>query len=433
MGLTYADKSIAAEVLKLSSHKIAFPVPNERPAKDAFGREFPSTSTVEDDNSVMINVQVSKRSLSDYIKSRMNDMLRTNNSTQSQVNQKMLRGFEGFRGELRKLWGVVDENTREEKARHLMRDKMKNGKSGLPSERRVDMTVDRSGQGDLVGDQRKAQGLLSAMTQMKEAPGDYEGIQSVASIEVPLGGLSDRLGEAADISGIRTGIEGTSERHDDFDAALLGTSPTIKSIDGEGTLELPIDRLAPATENRVPSSETDVANPTILPTTNDMASSATLTSSPQSNQADVVGTPTITSSAVSDTEIARTESLLDSILNRLTSSANHFASTNSAATTLRMDMLNDALGNTSSTITALKLKLLEDQSASTTSGHTTLSSGDIPDVDPISLEPSPTSPFSGVDPTKSTETPPETPPSDTGNPELATVPRKRGRPRKYQE
>lgn len=404
--------------------------------KDPFGRELPSTLTVEDNNSVTISVQVAKRSLSDYIKSRMNDTLRTNNSTQSRVNQKMLRGFEGFHGELRKLWGVVDENTREEKARHLMRDKIKNGKRQMSSERQKDMTV---GQEDIIGDQTNPnlslpQVLFSDMTQTKEMAAESDGIQSVASIKVPSESSSDRSGEIENMSRVEADIEGeamkmaAAESYYDSAAAVVGTNRTTGSVDKESILELPVDLMTPAAMNVATSSEADVVNPSIYPSNRDTTSSIAITSSPRSNEADVVRTPTIAFPAVTDTKNSRTESLLDSMSDRLTSSANHLASTRSVVTTLRMNKLSETLAATSPAVTAL----LEDQLVSTTSKFAT-SASDIPSIDPTSLESLPASPFSGVDQTKPTETPPETAPLDTGNLESATAPRKRGRPKKYQE
>lgn len=90
----------------------------------------------------VIVIQKSKDTLQEVIERRANKMLRTNDVTQSRINQHMLKGFEGYYGELSKLWDRIGRSARERSVRMIALDRLRNERGprnggGIPEEKRA--------------------------------------------------------------------------------------------------------------------------------------------------------------------------------------------------------------------------------------------------------------------------------------------------------
>jgi hypothetical protein len=122
--LTYADKVHATQVLEQSTHDIEI-----RPQQP---RSFESRSTEAEAqakfarNRIQVEVYPAKQSLKDSIEMRMRETFKTNPLEHTRINKYMLRGFEGFHGELTKYWNSVGARSNAETLRKLVQDKTRN-------------------------------------------------------------------------------------------------------------------------------------------------------------------------------------------------------------------------------------------------------------------------------------------------------------------
>jgi len=97
------------------------------------------SSTQAETDEMVIFVRAAKKSLNQVIKERVNNKLRTNTMVQSRVNRRLLRGFEGFHGELSRLWSQVAEGSRDHTVKQKVMDQLgqkeriKNDKVGASS------------------------------------------------------------------------------------------------------------------------------------------------------------------------------------------------------------------------------------------------------------------------------------------------------------
>ena len=125
MGVTFSDKAVAMNVLKEPHHIIKITKPSPQSSEDtSIHQSLEKSSKPVVDDEIKIRVMVSRVDLATSIKLRMGSQLRTNATVQSRVNKRMLRGFEGFHGELTKLWDNVEDILREDVIRRVAEDKL---------------------------------------------------------------------------------------------------------------------------------------------------------------------------------------------------------------------------------------------------------------------------------------------------------------------
>lgn len=125
--MTYSDKAAAINVLKEPSHIVKITKPSPQNSEDtSIDQSLEKSSKPVVDDEIRIRVTVSRMDLATIIKLRMGTQLRTNATVQSRVNKRMLRGFEGFHGELTKLWDNVQDIEREDVIRRVAEDKLRN-------------------------------------------------------------------------------------------------------------------------------------------------------------------------------------------------------------------------------------------------------------------------------------------------------------------
>ena len=114
-------------VLKEPHHIIKITKPSPQSSEDtSINQSLEKSSKPVVDDEIRIRVTVSRMDLATIIKLRMGSQLRTNATVQSRVNKRMLRGFEGFHGELTKLWDNVEDIAREDVIRRVAEDKLRN-------------------------------------------------------------------------------------------------------------------------------------------------------------------------------------------------------------------------------------------------------------------------------------------------------------------
>lgn len=144
MGLTYANEAAGIEVLKTPNHTIRVPAPTHlnEPSKDPFEEQPPSEfltsphpplSSKNAEEEIIVRVNICRMDLQHLIKLRTSNILRTNRTVQSRINKRMLRGFEGFHGELTRLWDNVEDVSREETIKKAAEDKLRNDRRGKSS------------------------------------------------------------------------------------------------------------------------------------------------------------------------------------------------------------------------------------------------------------------------------------------------------------
>ena len=120
--VTYADKAHATQVLEQSKHDIE--IQPQQPSSS----ESRSTETKSTRNRIQVEVQPAKQSLKESIEMRMRNTFKTNPLEHMRINKSMLRGFEGFQGELTKYWNSVGVQNNAETLRRLVQDKTRNGR-----------------------------------------------------------------------------------------------------------------------------------------------------------------------------------------------------------------------------------------------------------------------------------------------------------------
>ena len=118
--VTYADKVHATQVLEKSKHDIE--IQPQQPSSS----ESRSTETKSTRNRIQVEVYPAKQSLKDSIETRMRYTFKTNPLEHMRINKYMLRGFEGFQGELTKYWNSVGVQNHAETLRKLVQDKTRN-------------------------------------------------------------------------------------------------------------------------------------------------------------------------------------------------------------------------------------------------------------------------------------------------------------------
>jgi len=132
--LTYADNAISISLLQKKEQVLYFPInPSHQSASQSASNDSRngnlsgcSDSLKERQEEFVITIQKSHDTLQNVIERRANKMLKTNDVTQSRINQHMLKGFKGYHGELSRLWERIGESARERSVRMIALDRLQN-------------------------------------------------------------------------------------------------------------------------------------------------------------------------------------------------------------------------------------------------------------------------------------------------------------------
>jgi hypothetical protein len=125
MTMTYADEKATEEVLKKKHFKIPLykPIPKET---EPFTEVNDALTRPDRGEEISCDVQISQMKLTEVLRKRMNDTLRTNETARVLINKRMLRGFTGFHGELTSYWDQVAAETRKSTVSRMAEDNLRN-------------------------------------------------------------------------------------------------------------------------------------------------------------------------------------------------------------------------------------------------------------------------------------------------------------------
>ena len=126
LALTYADDNVAKTILTAGTHTIKIPcAPDAGTMPERLDRPQPP----QQHRLAQLEIKVDKLlpELHETIRQRFMRKLRQDHLTQLRVNRRLLEGFEGFHGELARLW----EQSRLDRDAELARSKMKDDKANI--------------------------------------------------------------------------------------------------------------------------------------------------------------------------------------------------------------------------------------------------------------------------------------------------------------
>jgi hypothetical protein len=127
--VTYHDKAAATMVLEAHPHTVQLhDIPKAASPKPSTEQKPLESSA---DSKVTLQVSPTALSLGEEIRSRMDKSLQRNRAARSMINKRVLGDFEGFNGELRRLWDEVHHTAREETVSKIAKDRLRNGKGLL--------------------------------------------------------------------------------------------------------------------------------------------------------------------------------------------------------------------------------------------------------------------------------------------------------------
>jgi len=124
MMITYDENSIKEELSISDSHVIPFSPP------DASNASVTPSTEAKPATDVLVTVKRASESLSEAINRRTIIGFKTNPVAQAAVNRRLLGGFEGFNGELSRLWDKIGVEAQEYRARRLAKDRLRNDRQG---------------------------------------------------------------------------------------------------------------------------------------------------------------------------------------------------------------------------------------------------------------------------------------------------------------
>lgn len=118
--MTYADEGLNKAGAVKDTHFIRIPkLSYPESLKSSSAKD---TSHQAETEEIAMHVEAAKKSLAQVIRRRVTNNLRTNTIVQNRVNQRLLRGFKGFHGELTELWDQSAEDARENVVRQKAMD-----------------------------------------------------------------------------------------------------------------------------------------------------------------------------------------------------------------------------------------------------------------------------------------------------------------------
>jgi hypothetical protein len=132
--LTYDEKLLEEQAPKLDeTHVVKLQVSEPQTTK-------PETEVLRrhPNDKIKITIERGKTSLAEAIERRSTDIRRTSPVAQAAINRRLLNGFEGFNGELTKLWEKIAANAKETSARKLARDRIRNDRNAAMGSRKGD-------------------------------------------------------------------------------------------------------------------------------------------------------------------------------------------------------------------------------------------------------------------------------------------------------
>lgn len=134
--MTYPDDNTADDIVKSRFIKIPLtqiPKDSESSSKNSDIQKWRNPG-----EELECSVQKANSSLAEIIRNRANDTLRTNETTRSLVNKRMLREFTGFHGELTKYWDEIVADTAQRTMQNIAEDNLKNKRRTLASRMKSD-------------------------------------------------------------------------------------------------------------------------------------------------------------------------------------------------------------------------------------------------------------------------------------------------------
>lgn len=182
MHISYAENSVKSKLPVTDTHIINFS--NKQNTTPADSVENPPADA---ENQINITVRQSDEPLSAAIRKRTSALFRTNKAVQAAVNRRLLGGFEGFNGELSRLWDNIGIETRETTIRKLAKDKLRNDR-----QRRVKAGLVKIGDAEsrdaqkIEGESKSANGLEMEEEGQPQKVIDQEHEQSEEVAEVNL-------------------------------------------------------------------------------------------------------------------------------------------------------------------------------------------------------------------------------------------------------
>jgi hypothetical protein len=129
--ITYVDHNVTKTVLTTETHIIDIPVePDSSTPVRRFSR--PNDTGLLEQKMVPIEIKIAplKPQLDQTIQDRFHRKIRQDYTTQLRVNRRMLEGFEGFHGELARLW----DHRKQEKYEELVSIKIADDRTNLKRE-----------------------------------------------------------------------------------------------------------------------------------------------------------------------------------------------------------------------------------------------------------------------------------------------------------
>jgi hypothetical protein len=196
--VTYANESAARKVCNLRSLVVNLPLsePSTTPPKSP-------TSTkkfISKPNDFTIRLKQASQSLQENIAVHTETTFRCNPIFQIRVNKRMLRGFEGFHGELTRLWEDTTTKTQKNKMKHMVADKMENDrrqKVQAKRENKASREV-KPKQFGLEAVANRLEGVHQAMLSLRHGIGSEESREAVdeSSKPVAIDVLSRREGDS---------------------------------------------------------------------------------------------------------------------------------------------------------------------------------------------------------------------------------------------
>ena len=122
MHISYAENSVKSKLPVTDTHTVTF----SNTKQDTTPADSVENPPADAEDQINITVRESDEPLSAAIRKRTSALFRTNEAVQAAVNRRLLGGFEGFNGELSRLWDNIGIETRETTIRKLAKDKLRN-------------------------------------------------------------------------------------------------------------------------------------------------------------------------------------------------------------------------------------------------------------------------------------------------------------------
>jgi len=123
--LRFADPSSAAKALAEPLHYIPLRTSQNEARTEPISIQTKATHGKGPTEEISVQLYVKRDPKEDGVQHRTKKMLRTNVIVQSRANKYLMRGFEGFHGELRTLWDKIGHDTTEDTLKKMAQDQIR--------------------------------------------------------------------------------------------------------------------------------------------------------------------------------------------------------------------------------------------------------------------------------------------------------------------